>query len=117
MRISSSDVEAVKFPVTIRGYAEDEVDRFLDVVIETMTDYEQREDRTRREIDRLRTELENCRASRLADLEGSQSDAPDVEDRVKRMLEEASRTSEQIVADALDAAEQILEQIRGSSGR
>jgi len=117
MRITSSDVEAVKFPVTIRGYAEDEVDNFLDLVIDTMGDYEKREAESRAEVDRLRTALDECMAARLEEAETSRSlgeQVADVRSRMQSMMEEATQTSERVVGEALKAGEFILEQVRSA---
>ena len=117
MRITSGDVEAVKFPVTIRGYAEDEVDNFLDLVIETMGDYEKREAEAQAEIDRLRAALDECTAARLEEAETSRSlkeQVSDVRARMQEVVEEATRTSERVVAEALKAGEHILEQVRSA---
>ena len=115
MRITSSDVEAVKFPVTIRGYAEDEVDNFLDLVIDTMGDYEKREAEAEAEVERLRTALDECMAARLEEAETSRSlkeQVADVRARMQDVLDEASRTSERMVEEALKVGDYILEQLR-----
>jgi len=40
MRITSNEVQAVKFSVALRGYAADEVDAFLEIVVKTISEYE-----------------------------------------------------------------------------
>ena len=115
MRISSHEVEAVKFPVTVRGYAEDEVDSFLDVVFTTIGEYEQHDTKARNEIDQLRSDLDECREARLREIGTSGSLADrygEVEARLNNMLEAAVRTSERIVEEALEAGAHILDQIR-----
>ena len=115
MRISSSDVEAVKFAVTLRGYAEDEVDAFLDLVAATIGEYELRDVSSRGEIDRLRVALDECREARLAEIApaGSLTDrSGEVQARIHDMLEGAARTSERVVEEALEAAEHVLDQVR-----
>lgn len=117
MRITSSDVEAVKFRVAIRGYAEDEVDNFLDLVIDTMGDYEKREAEAQAEIERLRAALDECVATRLDEAETSRSlkkQVADVRARMQEVVEEASRTSERVVEEALRAGEHLLEQVRSA---
>ena len=117
MRISSSDVEAVKFPVTIRGYAEDAVDNFLDLVIDTIGDYEKRDAETKAEIDRLRAALEKCMAARVEGDESSRSLGEQVADartRIQDVVEEAARTSETLVKEAVRAGEHILDQVRSA---
>lgn len=117
MRITSSDVEAVKFPVTIRGYAEDEVDNFLDLVIETMGDSEKREAEAKVEIDRLRAALDECMTARIEEAETSRSlkeQVADVRTRMQDVVEEVTRTSERVLEEALKAGEHILEQVRSA---
>lgn len=117
MRITSSDVEAVKFPVTIRGYAEDEVDNFLDLVIDTMSDYEKRDSEARAEIDRLREALDACVAARLEEAETSRSfkeQLAEMRTRIQEVVEEATRSSERVVDEALKAGEHIVEQVRSA---
>ena len=115
MRISSHEVEAVKFAVTIRGYAEDEVDAFLDMVFATIGEYEERDAKARDQLDRLRSALDECREARIR--ESGTPGSPtardgEVEARLHTMLEEAVRTSDRIVEEALEAGEHILDQIR-----
>ena len=115
VRISSSDVEAAKFPVTVRGYAEDEVDAFLDMVTETIGEYEQRDARAHEEIERLRSALDECRDARIGERATSESLKDrygEIETRIHDLLEEATRTSERVVEEALEAGEHILDQIR-----
>ncbi len=117
MRIGSADVEAVKFSVTIRGYAEDEVDAFLDLVVDTITELERRDATSRKEINRLQKALDDCRTGRLADLTSSSRDmSRTAEDRVQAMLDNAAQTSEQIVEEALEACEYVLDRLRTAVG-
>ena len=115
MRISLHEVEAVKFRVTFRGYAEDEVDTFLDLVVETIGEYERSSFDARTEIDRLRSALDECREARIRESGSSGSLMArfgKAEDRLSSMMEEATRTSERIVEEALEAGEHILDQLR-----
>lgn len=115
MRLTAHEVDAVKFSVTIRGYAEDEVDAFLDLVAATLGEYESNEAGTSDEVDRLQSALEECRAARMRD--SRPGGAPgaglaEAEARTKAMVEEAARASERMVEEALEAGEHILDQIR-----
>ena len=115
MRLTAHEVDAVKFSVTIRGYAEDEVDAFLDLVAATLGEYENSDTAARDEIDRLRSALEECRAARLRESRAGAVQATafeEVEARAKRMVEEAARASERMVEEALEAGEHILDRIR-----
>ncbi len=115
MRISSYEVEEVKFPVTIRGYAEDEVDAFLDRVAAAVKEYEQRDAEARGEIGRLRSALDECREARIRESGAPGSSTAlheEVEARLRGLLDSAARTSERMVEEALEAGEHILHQIR-----
>ena len=67
MRITSNEVQAVKFSVALRGYAADEVDAFLEIVVKTIAEYEGIHDRLQREVKRLREALDECRETRFAE--------------------------------------------------
>ena len=111
MRVSSSDVKAVRFPVTLRGYAEDEVDALLTLVINTLVDYEQRDAAARAEIDRLRSALDSCRETLATDSRHALADLyREAETRISVMLDEAVGSAERIVREALAANRGILDQ-------
>ena len=119
MRITSNEVQAVKFSVALRGYAEDEVDAFLEIVVKTISEYEGLHDRLQREVGRLRTALDECRENRIA--EGSAKartavtvQADEAVARVRDMIDEAARTSEQMVENVLEAGEHLLDQFRAA---
>lgn len=109
MRVSSSDIKAVRFPVTLRGYAEDEVDALLALVIETLLEYEQKDAAARAEIDRLRSALDGCREALVTENQGALRDLyRETESRMREMLDEAVNRAERIVGDALAAGQEIL---------
>lgn len=126
MLVRSYEVEEVKFPVALRGYAEDEVDAFLDRVVETIKEYERSDAERRSEIKRLQAALDECREARIQ--EGGAADAAqalseETETRLQDMVKEAARASERMVKraafasermveEALEACEHILHQIR-----
>ena len=119
MRITSNEVQAVKFSVALRGYAADEVDAFLEIVVKTISEYEGLHDRLQREVGRLRAALDECRENRIA--EGSAKDrtvvtvqADEAVARVRDMIDEAARTSEQMVENVLEAGEHLLDQFRAA---
>lgn len=119
MRITSNEVQAAKFSVALRGYAEDEVDAFLDIVVKTISEYEGLHDRLQREVGRLRSALDECRENRIA--EGSAKartvvtvQADEAVARVRDMIDEAARTSEQMVENVLEAGEHLLDQFRAA---
>lgn len=75
MNLSPQDVEQVKFRVALRGYAEDEVDIFLDQVADTISDLNRRLDEAQGEIRELR-EAEDRRRRREMEMRDSPPPAP-----------------------------------------
>ena len=119
MRITSNEVQAGKFSVALRGYAADEVDAFLEIVVKTISEYEGLHDRLQREVRRLRDALDECRENRIADGSGQAQtvvtvQADEVVARVRDMIDEAARTSEQMVDNVLEAGEHLLDQFRAA---
>lgn len=112
MRVSSSDVRAVQFAVALRGYAEDEVDALLALVIETLLEYEQRDAEAREELKRLRSALDGCREALVTEnLDTLSALHRETEARVRDMLEEAGRMTERIIGEALEAGGKILRHV------
>ncbi len=119
MRITSNEVQAVKFSVSLRGYAADEVDAFLEIVVQTIAEYEGIHDRLQREVKRLREALDECRESRIAEGPAKAQtvvtvQADEAVARVRDMIDEAARTSEQMVENVLEAGEHLLDQFRAA---
>lgn len=113
MRVSSSDVQAVRFPVTLRGYAEDEVDSLLALVIETLLEYEQKDAEARAEIDRLRSALDGCREALVTESQSVLRDLySSTEKRMREMLDEAVDKAERIIGEALSAGRVIIGESR-----
>lgn len=117
MRITSNEVQAVKFSLALRGYAVDEVDAFLEIVVKTISEYEGLHDRLQGEVRRLREALDECRENRIADGPARAQtvvtvQADQVVARVRDMIDEAARTSEQMVDNVLEAGEHLLDQFR-----
>ena len=113
MRLSSSDVQAVRFPVTLRGYAEDEVDALLALVIETLLEYEQKDAEARAEIDRLRSALDGCREALVTENQSALRDLyRATENRMREMLDEAVSKAGRIVGEALSAGQVIIGESR-----
>ena len=127
MLVRSYEAEEVKFSVALRGYAEDEVDAFLDRVVETIKEYERSDAERRSEIKRLQAALDECREARIREggaADDAQSLSDETETRLHGMVKEAARASERMVKraafasermveEALEACEHILHQIRG----
>jgi len=97
MALSAIDIEQKTFRVALRGYAEEEVDAFLDEVISTVRSLEQ--------------QLQEAR-SRATDLESRVNDSQDTEDRLTRTLVLAQKTADEVVREARFEAQQILSQAR-----
>ena len=118
MRLSANEVEGVKFSVALRGYAADEVDAFLDVVAKTIDEYEGIRVQSQDEIRRLRSALDECREARIGAGVATGSvvtvEADEVVARVQNMIDEAARTSEQMVENVLEAGEHLLDQFRAA---
>ena len=113
VHVTSSDVQAARFPVTLRGYAEDEVDALLALVIETLRNHEQNEDSSRAEIERLRSALDGCREALVTEGRGALRDLyRETESRMREMLDEAVNRSRRIVEEALAAGQTILHEPR-----
>lgn len=93
MPLSPIDVQQQTFKVALRGYAEDEVDEFLDDVVIALRDYEQR----------LRDSQE-----RVAVLEEQLSANRETEDAMRRTFLVAQRTADTIVEEAKSESERLL---------
>ncbi|MDE0643017.1 MAG: DivIVA domain-containing protein [bacterium] len=115
MRISAEEVREVKFSVALRGYAADEVDAFLEVVTDTISEYEANRREHQEEIKWLRSTLDEYRPGGSEETDsGSEPkvQADEVVAQVRAMIEEAARVSEQMVEQVLEAGEHLLDQFR-----
>ncbi len=106
MRVTANDVEEARFPVTLRGYGEDEVDALLSIVIKTLREHEERREAARAEIARLRSQLDECR-ERTVDTNLA---------ALRKLHREAESRMRALLGEALARTEQMLEQV-GRSGR
>ena len=97
MALSAIEIEQKTFRVALRGYAEEEVDAFLDEIISTVRSFEQ--------------QLQESRG-RMADLESRVTDTHDSEERITRTLVLAQKTADEVVREARFEAQQILSQAR-----
>jgi cell division initiation protein len=102
MPLSPIDVQQQTFKVALRGYAEDEVDEFLDEVVIALRDYEQR----------LRDAQE-----RVAVLEEQLSANRETEDAMRRTFLVAQRTADTIVEEAKAESERMVSGARGEVER
>jgi cell division initiation protein len=102
MPLSPIDVQQQTFKVALRGYAEDEVDEFLDEVVISLRDYEQR----------VRDAQE-----RIAVLEEQLAANRETEDAMRRTFLAAQRTADSIVEEAKAESERILGDARGEVDR
>ena len=100
MPLTPIDVQQKTFGTALRGYDLDEVDDFLDDVVTSLKDYEQR----------LRDAQE-----RIATLEMEMTDRGDAEGAIARALVAAQRSADSIVADAKVEAEQIVADARSEA--
>ncbi len=97
MPLSPIDVEQKTFRVALRGYAEDEVDQFLDEIVIALREFERQ----------LRDANE-----RVAVLEEQLEANRETEDRIKKTLVIAQRTADEVVQDARREAHQIVSEAR-----
>lgn len=102
MPLSPIDVQQQTFKVALRGYAEDEVDEFLDEVVISLRDYEQR----------VRDAQE-----RIAVLEEQLAANRETEDAMRRTFLAAQRTADSIVEEAKAESERILGDARSEVDR
>ncbi|HEY7704806.1 MAG TPA: DivIVA domain-containing protein [Acidimicrobiia bacterium] len=94
MNLTPQDVEQKAFTQALRGYHMDEVDDFLDDVVETLRSYEQR----------LRDAQE-----RITGLEGQVSARGDEERAISRALLAAQKSADDMLDEAKEEAKQIKE--------
>lgn len=97
MVLSPIDIEQKTFRVALRGYAEEEVDQFLDEIVIAIREYERQ----------LRDANE-----RVAVLEEQLEANRETEDRIKKTLVIAQRTADQVVQEARGEAQQLLTEAR-----
>ncbi len=101
MALTPIDVQQKTFRQALRGYAESEVDEFLDEVVMALREYESR----------LRDAEE-----RIAVLEGEIHASRDSEDAFRKAFVTAQKSADSIVAEARVEAEKILEDARNREG-
>jgi cell division initiation protein len=97
MVLSPIDIEQKTFRVALRGYAEEEVDQFLDEIVIAIREYERQ----------LRDANE-----RVAVLEEQLEANRETEERIKKTLVIAQRTADQVVLEARGEAQELLVEAR-----
>src|SRR3990172_3570354 len=97
MVLSPIDIEQKTFRVALRGYAEEEVDQFLDEIVIAVREYERQ----------LRDANE-----RGAVLEEQLEANRQTEERIKKSLLIAQRTADQVVQEARGEAQELLVEAR-----
>lgn len=100
MPLTPIDVQQKTFGTALRGYDLDEVDDFLDDVVTSLKDYEQR----------LRDAQE-----RISTLELEMTDRGDAEGAIARALVAAQRSADSIISDAKVEAERIIGDARSEA--
>ncbi len=100
MTMSPIDIEQKTFRVALRGYAEEEVDQFLDEIVVAIREYERQ----------LRDANE-----RVAVLEEQLEANRETEERIKKTLLIAQRTADQVVQEARGEAQQVLAEARSKA--
>lgn len=102
MELSPIDVQQKTFRAALRGYAEEEVDDFLDQVVETLRGYEQR--------------LADAE-ERVAALEQELAANRETEEAIKRTFVAAQRTHDEMLEEARTDAARILSEARDDAER
>lgn len=97
MPLTPLDIEQKTFRVALRGYAEDEVDAFLDEIVASIREYDQRLNEAMERIRVLEEQLEVNQES---------------EERLKKTLMIAQRTADDVIRDARAEAQQIIADAR-----
>ncbi len=100
--ISPVDIQNKKFKRSFRGYDDEEVDKFLDEIIE---DYEQ--------IYRENIELKD----KVTNLNEKLNDYKNLEDTLKNILITAQQTSDEIKNNAKVKAEMIIKEAENRAGK
>jgi cell division initiation protein len=93
MDVSARNIHEKQFHDAWRGYAQEEVDDFLDRVAET--------------VDRLQRENQSL-ANRIRDLDQAVSTSRDTEEMLKKTLVTAQKASEEAIASAKAKAQQLI---------
>lgn len=97
MSLNPIDIEQKTFRVALRGYAEEEVDAFLDEIVASMRSYEKG--------------LQEAQ-ERIRELEHRLSETQEAEDRITKTLVIAQKTADEVVREARFEAQQILSEAR-----
>lgn len=97
MELSPIDVQQKTFRAALRGYAEDEVDDFLDQIVETLRGYEQRVQEAE---------------ERAAALEEELSATKETEEAIKRTFIAAQRTRDEMIEEARTETTRMIAQAR-----
>ena len=122
--ITPRDIQEKEFPKAVRGYKEDAVDEFLDVI--TM-DYEAmllENDKLKTEVDRLKAELVRYSSTEnavLETLEAAKSLMGDIsasaERRAEILLKNAELDAELVLREAKESVERLTEENEALHGR
>ena len=100
MDLSAIDVQQKTFRERFRGYDPDDVEDFLDRVVETLRGYELKLRQQQEQLDNLQQ-----------DVAGSK----EAEEAIKRTYITAQRTSQEMVSEAQDKSNSILDKAKGQA--
>jgi cell division initiation protein len=98
--LTPNDIQQKTFRVALRGYAEDEVDEFLDEVVVAIREYQQQLEEVQFQVNAL---------------QGQVSESRQTEDAMRRTLLLAERTADEITEEARRDAERILSDARAEA--
>lgn len=100
MALTPFDVEHKTFRTALRGYAEEEVDEFLDEIVASLREHEQK----------LRDALETAGV-----LESELTASRETEGAIKRTFIAAQRTADQIIDEARQEASKVVAEARAEA--
>lgn len=100
MLITPNDIQQKTFRVALRGYAEDEVDEFLDEIVAAIAEYENRLDQA---------------DAKVRDLEAEVAESRKTEDAMRRTFALAQRTADEITEEARREAEKLVSDARAEA--
>jgi cell division initiation protein len=102
MGLSPLDIQQKTFRASLRGYAEDEVDEFLDEVVIAMRENEQK--------------VADAEAA-MREMQNRLSEGSETEDTLRRTLLAAQRAADQITEEARRESEKMLSDARAEASR
>ncbi|MGH8908015.1 MAG: DivIVA domain-containing protein [Egibacteraceae bacterium] len=124
MTLTPEDIERKVFKQEFRGYNQEEVDTFLDLVVDRMVELSRERDLltsklqdAERSMNERIARVESYADERIADIETRASEAIQNERLLKRALVTAERAADQTMTQANLQAEQAVTRAKAEAGR